>query len=376
MALRQPSAPSPLRRLWAPATPRPRGLVLATFAAMAAVVAAAALTFAGQPGGVAPAPGANAGVRLARAPDAAQTPLVLGAAVNWDRLRQPGPYQSLFLRHFQALTPETELKMDALAPQPGRLDFSRADALVDWARAHGITVNGHTLLWQQQQPPWLSARSWTHDELLAVLRWYVQGVVAHFRGRVASWDVVNEPLVGDGSLRPNIWQRVIGDDYIAYALRYAREADPAVRLMINDYGIERPGPKADGMVALLSRLRRDGVPLDAVGVQSHVTTSWAPTDTALQTTMARFAALDLGVDITELDVATQPGDAELLRQAEIYHRFGLACRQQPACSRVTTWGFTDASTWLGSAARPLLFDEAGRGKPAWPALIYGLGGVP
>jgi endo-1,4-beta-xylanase len=301
----------------------------------------------------------------------------LGAAVSWERIQRGGTYPELLVRHFRAITPETEMKMDALAPAFGRFDFTRADALVDWARARGIRVNAHTLLWHQQQPPWLAARTWTRDELLAVLRWYVHGVVRHFRGRVASWDVVNEPLSDvDGSLRPSIWQRVIGDDYIAHALRSAREADPDVRLIVNDYNIERPGAKADGMVRLLGQLLRERVPLDAVGLQSHFSTGWVPTADQLEATMRRYAALGLGVDITELDVEIGPGGAELLRQAAIYRRVGAACRRVAACSRLTTWGFTDASTWLGSEARPLLFTASGAAKPAWPALVLGLGDVP
>jgi endo-1,4-beta-xylanase len=344
-------------------------------AVVGAVLAAGALG-CGETVATGSSPAAAGATAAVFAPDTrssyADLPIV-GAAVNWDRLRQPGTYQALFVRHFHALTPENEFKMDALAPEYGRLDFARADGLVEWARARGVRVNAHTLLWHKQQPPWLPARSWTRDQLLAVMRWYVEGVVGHFRGRVSSWDVVNEPLAEDGSLRPSIWQRVIGDDYIAYALRYAREADPHVRLMVNDYNVERAGAKADGMVRLLGRLLRDRVPVDAVGLQSHVSSGWAPTAADLEATMRRYAALGLGVDITELDVSIGPGDAELLRQAEIYRRFGAACRRLVACSRVTTWGFTDASTWLGSAARPLLFDEAGAAKPAWPQFILGLG---
>ena len=200
---------------------------------------------------------------------------VLGAAVNWARLQAPGPYQRLFLAHFHALTPENEFKMEALSPAPGRLDFSQADAIMRWADVHGIPVHGHTLVWAQQLPGWLTSRTWSRAELRDVLRWYVTCVVRHFRGRVATWDVVNEPLADDGSLRPNVWRRVLGPAYLALALRWAHAADPAARLLVNDYGIERSGPKADGMARLLRALRAARVPVDGVGLQSHLTTSWA-----------------------------------------------------------------------------------------------------
>ena len=346
---------------------RRRGVLLA--AGVTAVAVVCGQTLAGGAGDAEERPPAAAPVARA---DAGRRPVV-GAAVNWERLRVPGLYQRLFLASFGALTPENELKMDALAPFERVADFVRADALVDWARARGIRVHGHTLLWHRQQPAWLTDRSWTRAELLDVLRWYVRTVVGHFRGRIASWDVVNEPLADDGGPRPSIWQRVIGDGYIEHALRYAREADPDVRLMINDFGIERPGAKSDGMARLLARLRDGGVPLDAVGLQSHFATRWAPTGAQLEETMRRYAALGVGVDVSELDVEIGPGDAELRRQATVYRDVGAACRRVAACSRLTTWGFTDASTWLGSAARPLPFDADGRAKPAWPALRAGLG---
>jgi endo-1,4-beta-xylanase len=318
----------------------------------------------------------EAGRRVATAPGPRPDPTarpLLGAAVSWERLRVPGAYQRLFLAHFSGLTPETELKMDALAPFQGVVDFARPDALVRWARARGIRVHGHTLLWHRQEPRWVAEGVWTRAELLGVLRWYVRTVVGHFRGRIPSWDVVNEPMAEDGSLRPTVWQRVIGDDYIAHALRYAREADPDARLMLNEFNVERPGPKADGFARLIAGLRRDGAPLDAVGLQSHLRSTWAPSRAELEDTMRRYAQLGVGVDVTELDVEIGPGPGELRRQAEIYRRVAGACLALPACSRLTTWGFTDASTWLGGEARPLPFDAGGRPKPAWGALLAGLG---
>jgi endo-1,4-beta-xylanase len=300
---------------------------------------------------------------------------LLGAAVNWARLQGPGPYQRLFLEHFHALTPENEFKMEALSPAPGRLDFTQADAIMGWADAHGIAVHGHTLVWGQQLPQWLTSRSWSRAELRGVLRWYVTGVVRHFRGRVATWDVVNEPLADDGSLRRSLWRRVLGPQYVALALRWAHAADPSARLLVNDYGIERAGRKADAMVALLRVLRSTRVPVDGVGLQSHLTTSWAPTATDLAATMRRYAALGLEVDVSELDVglpAARPTAAALAAQARIYGVVARACRLQPACRRVTTWGFTDASTWLGTDRRPLPFAVDGTAKPAWAALQWGL----
>jgi endo-1,4-beta-xylanase len=292
--------------------------------------------------------------------------------VNWARLQSPGAYQRLFLAHYRALTPENEFKMEALAPAPGRLDFTQADAIMAWADAHGVAVHGHTLVWDQQLPRWLTDRSWSRAELRGVLRWYVTGVARHFRGRVATWDVVNEPLADDGGvLRQNLWRQVLGPGYVALALRWARAADPTARLLINDYGIERAGRKADAMVGLLRALRAARVPVDGVGLQSHLTTSWAPSAADLAATMRRYAALGLEVDVSELDVGLPPGRptaAALAAQRRIYATVARACREQPGCRRLTTWGFTDASTWLGTDRHPLPFAVDGTPKPAWAAL--------
>lgn len=312
-----------------------------------------------------PAPGTS--------PPPRQGAPLAGAAVDWDQLRRPGPYRRLFLAAgFEALTPENEMKMDALAPAPGAFSFAEADALVRWAQRHRIAVHGHTLVWHEQLPAWLTSRSWTRDELLGILRRHVQAVVGHFRGRVRSWDVVNEPLEEDGTLRRSLWARVIGPDYVARALAWAREADPGARLLVNDFNVERAGAKADGMARLVGDLRRRGAPLDAVGLQSHLTSAWAPAPADLAATMRRYARLGVGVEVSELDVEIGAGAGELRRQAAVYGSVAAACRAQPACARLTTWGFTDASTWLGSHTRPLPFTAAGEPKPAWRALRAGL----
>jgi hypothetical protein len=218
---------------------------------------------------------------------------VLGAAIEWDLLREPGSYQRLFLEHYSSMTPENAMKMDALAPNPDGFDFRRADALVRWALDHGIAVHGHTLVWHRQVPGWVTERDWTRAELRAYLKRYVTTVVRRFRGQVRSWDVVNEPLTARGSLRRSLWERVLGPGYVADALRWAHAADPEARLYVNDFDLERPGPKSAAMYRLLRGLRRRQVPLDAVGLQAHLTPQWRPTGHELRAIMRRFAGLGL-----------------------------------------------------------------------------------
>lgn len=319
----------------------------------------------------APPPGA-APVPRGSAPGAAAPAVRLGAAVSWPLLEQAGWYRDLLAANFDSLTPENVMKMDVVAPTPDTFDFSSSDRLVDWAAANGKTIHGHTLVWADQLPSWLATGTFTRDQLLAILERHVKTVVGRYRGRIATWDVVNEPLNGDGSLRPSIWSQGIGPEYIELALRWAHEADPGAKLLINDYNVDRPLPKTDAMIALLRDLRSRGVPVDGVGLQMHFTATWFPTQAEMAATMQRYAGLGLGVQVTELDVAASgfPGtrDEQLDAQAQVYGAAARACRDTPACTSVTTWGFSDASTWLGSSEFPLPFDAAGQAKPAWTAL--------
>jgi endo-1,4-beta-xylanase len=316
----------------------------------------------------------SAGDQAAVRPDAfGKRQVQLGAAVDWSKVQASGTYRDLFLEHYSSLTPENELKMDALAPSRGDLDFRRADAFVDWAAEHRVAVHGHALVWHRQLPAWLTERSWRRPQLRAFLKGYVTEVVRHFRGRVESWDVVNEPLRADGTLRRSIWQRLLGDRYIADALRWARAADPDARLYVNEFDVEADRPKGRAMLRLLASLRRADVPLDGIGLQAHLTPQWRPTAPELRRVMRGYARLGLRVDISEMDVAIGPGDSALAEQAAIYRMVAAACRRLPECGRFTTWGFTDASTWLGSWQRPLPFSAAGEAKPAWAAIVGELG---
>jgi len=300
------------------------------------------------------------------------TPRVLLGAAMGARILEDAAYRDVFLRNFDSLTAENEMKMDALAPARGRWSFGTADRMVDLARANGKRVRGHTLVWHNQLPGWLTSGSWTRAELLAIMREHVTTVVRHYRGRVDEWDVVNEPIESDGSLRRSLWLQVIGPDYVEHALRFAREADPDAKLYVNDFNVERPGAKGEGLLRLATELRRQGAPLDGVGFQTHVKTTWYPSQSGLEAMFRRYAELGLEVGVTELDVTTSetPGTTaqRWAAQAVVYRAVGQACRATRACGRVTTWGVSDRSTWLGTHQMPLPFSTDYAPKPAWEAL--------
>jgi endo-1,4-beta-xylanase len=298
----------------------------------------------------------------------------LGAAVRASLLTSSDPrYRDTFLRHYGSLTPENEMKMDALQPERGRYDFADADRLMAFAEANGKQVRGHTAVWHRQLPRWVTESNWGNAEAATVLEDHVRTVVRRYRGRIAEWDVVNEPLEDDGGPRSSVWQRALGDDYMAAALRWAHDADASAKLYINDYNIEWFGPKSDRLYAIAGNMVSRGVPLHGIGFQLHVSTTSYPRQAQMLANLARFTELGLRVDITELDVGTSgtPGGvaAKLAAQREVYRSVAAVCQALRECRRITTWGITDASTWRGTAELPLPFDTSYRPKPAFAALV-------
>jgi endo-1,4-beta-xylanase len=306
----------------------------------------------------------------------------IGAAVGPQFLRDEPLYAETLAREFTMLTLENAMKFGPVHPEPDRYDFTDADFIVDFAEAHDMRVRGHTLVWHNQLPAWLTERSWTREELIDILREHITTVVGHYRGRVAAWDVVNEAIADDGSLRDTIWLRGIGPEYVDLAFRWAHEADPDALLFYNDYAAEGLGPKSDAVYALVQGLLQRGVPIDGVGLQMHVSLRWPPDPEAVAANMARLGALGLQVHVTEMDVRIQDGvgttEERLAAQAGIYRDMVEVCLESSACKAFVTWGFTDRHSWIpaftGQPDAPLLFDESYRPKPAYYAIMDALAG--
>ena len=197
-------------------------------------------------------------------------------------------------------------------------------------------------------PGWLRNGSWSRASLLSVLEQHITAVMTHFRGRVAAWDVVNEALNDDGTRRNCLWKRVIGDDWVDQAFRFARSADPGAKLFYNETRADVPNPKYEATVSLVRDLRARGVPVDGVGLQYHLTDRM-PTRAQVEEAIRRLGDLGVDVHISELDVPVwylgSTLERKLARQAEVYRAVAAACNAQPACFRITTWGFTDRYTW-------------------------------
>lgn len=325
---------------------------------------------------------------------------LIGAAINEGQFSGRNPSVSeLVLAQFDSLTPENAMKWDALEPEPGRFRFDAADQFVAFGEKAGMFIVGHTLVWHSQTPSWVFAGERGapagREVLLQRMRDHIRTVVGRYRGRVRSWDVVNEALAEDGTLRDSPWRRIIGDDYIEQAFRFAHEADPGAELYYNDYGIES-GRKREGALRLLRELRARGVPVSGVGIQGHGNLQWPPAKNFGEAVDA-FAQLGLKVAISELDIDMLPSrsgstsaDISRAEQASAvldpfvsglpeekqralaarYKELFEVFRKHPI-ARVTFWGVTDGDSWLndfpikGRTNHPLLFDRQGKPKAAF-----------
>jgi GH35 family endo-1,4-beta-xylanase len=307
-----------------------------------------------------------------------------GAAVDAGPLANEPVYAQILAEQFSDLTPENATKWGSLQPvEPGEWDFAQADAIRDFAEQNELAVKGHTLLWHQQQPPFVTAES-TPRQLERYAERHIQRAVHRYRRDFFAWDVVNEAVADDGSgLRPTVYANAFGERYIDRAFREARQADRDAQLYYNDYGIEGLGAKSDAVFALMQRLIARRVPIDGIGLQGHFDARFTPSLEDLVANFQRFAALGLTVNVSELDVRVSAlGGTRAYRlavQKQIYQRVAAACAQVEGCEGITTWGFTDAHSWVDStfgADDPLLFDDSYQKKPAYFGYVDGWLGVP
>ena len=300
----------------------------------------------------------------------------IGTAVDVDALQNEQQYSETLAREFNMVTPEVSMKFDATEPQRGVYSFSEADGIVAFARAHDMQVRGHNLVWYRALPAWLTTGNFTRNELMTILHDHIFTEVAHYRGQINIWDVVNEAVNDDGSLRDSIWLRGIGPDYLDLAFRWAHEANPQARLFYNDYGGEELEHKSDAIYALVKGLLQRGVPINGVGLQMHVSLDSYPKPQDVLANMQRLAALGLEVQITEMDVKIQADarsmQAKLDAQSTIYRDMLSTCLSVIKCTAFVMWGFTDAHSWIpaytGHPDAPLIFDQEYRPKSAYFAL--------
>ena len=309
----------------------------------------------------------------------------------------------LVSHHFNSISPENLLKFESLQREPGRFTFDAQDRYVAFGAARGMAVIGHTLVWHSQTPAWVWAGAdgspASRATMLERMQTHITTVVGRYKGRIRGWDVVNEALNDDGTMRDSPWRRGIGDDYIARAFEFARQADPDAELYYNDFNLASHPAKRAGAIRIVRELQQRGLRIDAVGEQGH----WrldTPAAAAIEQTITDLRATGLKVMITELDVNLLPPAPRLARgeapspesnpfvnglpddvQQALARRYGDIFRvllaHRDHITRVTFWGLSDADSWLnrGRVNHPLLWDRQRRPKPAFDEVVRVLSGT-
>lgn len=300
----------------------------------------------------------------------------IGTSVLINPLREDATYREVLGREFNNLTPENAMKFGQLSTARGNYNFTDADEIVAFAQNHNMQIHGHTLVWHRNLPDWFKNGKWSHQEAMNILKDHIFTVVRRYRGKVTSWDVVNEAISDEGTLRNSIWLQTIGPEYIEMAFRWAHAADPKARLFYNDYSAEQLGKKSHAVYKLVQQLRQKNVPIHGVGFQMHTSIKKQPNSKAVSTNIQRLGELGLEVKITEMDVKihedAQPISEKLAAQAKIYQDIATVCLKAPNCHSLTTWGVADHWSWVpkffNRIDAPLLFDEFYQPKPAYTAL--------
>lgn len=304
-------------------------------------------------------------------------PFPLGVAAMTEQFDDP-QWDALVRANFDRVTPEWEMKAEALIDADGRKDWTRADRIVSLAAARGLAAFGHTVIWYQQVPVTFRRLDGDRRRFAEAYRAYVTGVVGRYAGKVVGWDVVNEAIADDGSgiRMGNAWAANLGVDYIALAFEHARAADPGAVLFLNDYNLEQIPEKRRDFLKLAEGLLRAGAPLGGLGTQTHVPAD-LPAGAILQA-VQELGVLGLPVHVSELDVSLNR--ARLAgglrdRQARLVGEAVEAVMALPERQRfgITAWGARDRDSWLNRSGRrgdaPLLFDDAGRPKQMAAALV-------
>ena len=338
--------------------------------------------------------------------DAYQGIFRIGAALNPPQFEERDPRGNpIIAAQFNTISPENALKWGSVHPRVDGYEFGPADRYVAFGEKHKMFIIGHCLVWHSQTPRWVFQNDkgdpLTREALLDRMQEHIRTVVGRYKGKIGGWDVVNEALNEDGSMRQSPWLQIIGEDFLLKAFQFAHETDPQAELYYNDYSLENEA-KRNGAVQLIRKLKAAGAPITGIGLQGHCHMD-SPTARQEAETIEAFAALAIRVNISELDVdilprttrqntadisATAAGTAESNpytaglpekmqqaladRYAELFEVF---VKHRAAMGRVTFWGVTDGDSWLnnfptrGRTNYPLLFDREGKPKPAFDAVL-------
>ncbi|MGK7391027.1 MAG: endo-1,4-beta-xylanase [Candidatus Cyclobacteriaceae bacterium M2_1C_046] len=331
---------------------------------------------------------------------------LIGAALNSSQIYGKDTASvALIIEQFNTITPENVFKPAPIHPEPNRYNFDPADKFVAFGEENDMYMVGHTLVWHSQVPDWIfvteNKDTVNRDILLQRMDDHISTIVGRYKGRVQSWDVVNEALNDDGSMRETLWLKIIGQDFIEKAFTLANEADPDAELYYNDYNLWKPA-KRDGAVRIIKNLQEKGVKVDGVGMQGHYGIGY-PDLEQIEESIIAFSDLGVKVMITELDIDLLPNPskrqgadiAETFEAREGFNPyesglpdsvqeklsnrykelFELFYKHRDKIDRVTFWGVADQHSWLnnwpmpGRTSYPLLFNRNFEPKPAYDSII-------
>ena len=362
--------------------------------------------------GGAAALGVGAAGALASPVDAAQTAelrrlaaekgLLYGTTISAAQISHDPDFVALVLKQVSAVVPENDMKwLEMNRGAPGDDDYGPPDTVAGFAVEGGLALRGHNLLWYYRTPHWFFTLTKQEAQRAIVAR--IRSMAGRYRGIIHSWDVVNEPIeLKDGrpdGLRTAVFLKALGPEYLDLAYRTTRETDPKARLVVNDYDIELDSPEHEVrramLLNLLRRMQHSGTPVDAVGIQAHLTAVGGPpfSPTVLRRFLAEIAALGLTIQITELDVTDESAPADIPARdqliADTYRRFLDAALDEPAVKMVVTWGLSDRHSWIVRRetnetkwrkdklpSRPLPFDANLQLKPAYTAIAEAFAHAP
>jgi endo-1,4-beta-xylanase len=325
----------------------------------------------------------------------------IGTALGLQHIEEKVPEaNALILREFNAITPENIMKSEVIHPSVDKYNFGPADKYVAYGEKNKLKVYGHTLIWHSQLTPF-ARRIKSKDSLQMFMKDHITTIVSRYKGRIKGWDVVNEALNEDGTMRKSVFQNVIGQDFVTEAFRLAQKADPKCELYYNDYNIEQPKKRA-GAIEIVKRIQKAGVRIDGVGIQGHWSANGPPLQD-IENSIKEFSALGVKVMFTELDLTVLPNPWDL-QGADVNQNFEGSPKMNPYpgglpdsmqvvlakryedlfklfikykddISRVTFWGVNDGHSWLngwpirGRTNYPLLFDRAYMPKPAYKRVM-------
>jgi endo-1,4-beta-xylanase len=325
----------------------------------------------------------------------------IGTALSANQIEQKdAKVNSLICKEFNAITAENIMKSMFIHPQKDKYDFALTDKFVAYGKKNKMYIHGHTLIWHSQLAPWM-AQIKDSTEMKAFMKDHITTIVSKYKGRIDSWDVVNEALNEDGTLRKSVFLNTLGEQYLIDAFKLAAAADPKTDLYYNDYNNEEPA-KREGTINLIKKIKAAGGKVDGVGIQAH----WrleSPSLEEIEKSILAYSAIGVKVAFTELDITVLPNPWDL-KGADVNQNFEGSAKMNPypeslpdsvqeklaqrysdifklflkhkdKISRVTFWGVYDGQSWLndwpikGRTNYPLLFDTQLKPKKAYNALI-------